>query len=130
VNAPQPGNGTAILLPVPSEIERYSLATMRTEDGLTICVPSSVVREAEDAREATRKLGYVARAAAVFRADRLVVFPDREGERRRGGEYVRTVLGYAATPPELRKDLWGRDELRYVGVLPPAPRAVADRLDP
>ncbi len=93
---------------------------MRTEDGLTICIPSSVVREAEDAREATRKLGYVARAAAVFRADRLVVFPDREGERRRGGEYVRTVLGYAATPPELRKDLWGeRDELRYVGVLPP-----------
>ena len=93
---------------------------MRTEDGVTICVPSSVVREAEDDREATRKLGYVARAAAVFRADRLVVFPDREGERRRGGEYVRAVLGYAATPPELRKELWGeRDELRYVGVLPP-----------
>ena len=93
---------------------------MRTDDGLTICVPSSVVREAEDDREATRKLGYVARAAAVFRADRLVVFPEREGERRRGGEYVRAVLGYAATPPELRKGLWGeRDELRYVGVLPP-----------
>ena len=93
---------------------------MRTEDGLTICIPSSVVREAEDDREATRKLGYVARAAAVFRADRLVVFPDREGDGRRGGEYVRTVLGYAATPPELRKDLWGqRDELRYAGVLPP-----------
>ena len=105
---------------MPSEIEGYSLATMRTEDGLTICVPSSVVREAEDDREATRKLGYVARAAAVFRADRLVVFPDGEGERRRGGEYVRTVLGYAATPPELRKDLWReRDELRYAGVLPP-----------
>lgn len=103
-----------------SGIEGYSLATMRTEDGLTICVPSSLVREAEDDREATRKLGYVARAAAVFRADRLVVFPDREGDGRRGGEYVRTVLGYAATPPELRKDLWGqRDELRYVGVLPP-----------
>ena len=93
---------------------------MRTDDGLTICVPSSVVREAEDDREATRKLGYVARAAAVFRADRLVVFPDREGERRRSGEYVRAVLGYAATPPELRTELWGeRDELRYAGVLPP-----------
>ena len=93
---------------------------MRTEDGPTICIPSSVVREAEDDREATRKLGTVARAAAVFRADRLVVFPDEDGERRRSGEYVRTVLGYAATPPELRKDLWGeRDELRYAGVLPP-----------
>ncbi len=93
---------------------------MRTEDGLTICVPSSLVREAEDQREATRKLGYVARAAAVFRAGRLVVFPDREGESRWGEGFVRAVLGYAATPPELRKDLWGeRDELRYAGILPP-----------
>jgi predicted SPOUT superfamily RNA methylase MTH1 len=87
---------------------------------LTVLVPSSLVREAEDKREATRKLGYVARAATVFRADRLVVFPDRDGERRFGGEFVETVLRYAATPPHLRKDLWGRrDELEYVGVLPP-----------
>lgn len=89
-------------------------------DGFTLCVPSSLVREAEDKREATRKLGYVARAAAVFRASRLVVFPDREGERRWGGEFVRTVLRYAATPPDLRTELWGeRDELEYAGVLPP-----------
>ena len=89
-------------------------------DGLTLCVPSSLVREAEDKREATRKLGYVARAAAVFGASRLVVFPDREGERRWGGGFVRTVLRYAATPPDLRKELWGqRDELEYAGVLPP-----------
>ncbi|GAB6880058.1 putative RNA uridine N3 methyltransferase [Halorubrum gandharaense] len=93
---------------------------MNAEDGLTICVPSSLVREAEDKREATRKLGYVARAAAVFAASRLVVFPDAEGERRWGGGFVRTVLGYAATPPDLRKELWGqRDELQYAGILPP-----------
>jgi predicted SPOUT superfamily RNA methylase MTH1 len=86
----------------------------------TVCVPSSLVREAEDQREATRKLGYVARAAAVFRADRLVVFPDREGESRWGEEFVVTVLEYAATPPYLKQEAWGkRDELRYVGVLPP-----------
>ncbi|SEA13437.1 hypothetical protein SAMN04488065_2021 [Haloplanus vescus] len=86
----------------------------------TVLVPSSVVREAEDKREATRKLGYVARAATVFRADRLVVFPDGEGERRWGGGFVETVLRYAATPPYLRKEVWGtRDELEYVGVLPP-----------
>ncbi|MFB6122378.1 MAG: putative RNA uridine N3 methyltransferase [Haloferacaceae archaeon] len=87
---------------------------------LSVLVPSSLVREAEDKREATRKLGYVARAAAVFRADRLVVFPDGEGERRWGGGFVETVLRYAATPPYLRKEAWGtRDELAYVGVLPP-----------
>jgi predicted SPOUT superfamily RNA methylase MTH1 len=87
---------------------------------LSVLVPSSLVREAEDKREATRKLGYVARAATVFRADRLVVFPDVEGERRWGGGFVETVLRYAATPPYLRKEVWGRrDELAYVGVLPP-----------
>ncbi len=87
---------------------------------LTVLVPSSLVRESEDQREATRKLGYVARAATIFRADRLAVFPDGEGEHRWGGNFVRIVLEYAATPPYLRKEVWGkRDELRYVGVLPP-----------
>ncbi|MFC4988104.1 MULTISPECIES: putative RNA uridine N3 methyltransferase [Saliphagus] len=87
---------------------------------VSVLVPSSVCREAEDKREATRKLGYIARAATVFRADRLVVFPDREGERRLGGGFVETVLRYAATPPYLKTEVWGkRDELEYVGVLPP-----------
>jgi len=86
----------------------------------SVLVPSSLVREAEDKREATRKLGYVARAATVFRANRLIVFPDREGERRWGGGFVETVLRYAATPPYLKREAWGqRDELEYVGVLPP-----------
>ncbi len=89
-------------------------------DGTTLVVPSSLVREAEDKREATRKLGYVARAAAIYRIERILVFPDREAEGRWGGEFVRTVLAYAATPPYLRKEVWDeRDELRYAGVLPP-----------
>ncbi|AGB39209.1 putative RNA uridine N3 methyltransferase [Natronococcus occultus] len=92
----------------------------------SVLVPSSLTREAEDKREATRKLGYVARAATVFRADRLVVFPDREGERGRfDGEFVDTVLRYATTPPYLRNEVWGmRDELEYAGILPPL-RAVS-----
>ena len=87
---------------------------------VSVLVPSSLTREAEDKREATRKLGYVARAATIFRADRLVVFPDREGEGRFDGGFVSTVLSYAATPPYLRKEVWGqRDELEFAGVLPP-----------
>lgn len=92
---------------------------------VTVLVPSSLIREARDKREATRKLGYVARAATVFRVDRLVVYPDPDGMRRWDDGFVRTVLAYAATPPYLRKEVWGRrDELEYVGVLPPL-RAVA-----
>nr|BAA22268.1 unnamed protein product [Halobacterium salinarum] len=94
----------------------------RTRHGMTrsVLVPSSLVREAEDKREATRKLGYVARAAAVFRIDRVLVFPDEDGERQWGGGFVETVLRYAATPPYLRKEAFDtRDELAYAGVLPP-----------
>ncbi|MDG5775736.1 RNA methyltransferase [Haloarculaceae archaeon H-GB1-1] len=87
---------------------------------VSVLVPSSLSREAEDKREATRKLGYVARAATVFRADRLTVFPDPDGERKWGGGFVETVLRYAATPPYLRKEVWDRrDELEFAGVLPP-----------
>ena len=87
----------------------------------SLLVPSSLTREAEDKREATRKLGYVARAATVFRVDRLDVFPDHGGEDGRFGDgFVDTVLRYAATPPYLRKEAWGRrDELEYAGILPP-----------
>ncbi|AEH35669.1 putative RNA uridine N3 methyltransferase [Halopiger xanaduensis] len=93
---------------------------------VSVLVPSSLTREAEDKREATRKLGYVARAATIFRADRLVVYPDRDGETGRfDGGFVSTVLRYAATPPYLRNEAWGmRDELEYAGVLPPL-RAVS-----
>ncbi|ELY97496.1 hypothetical protein C482_12774 [Natrialba chahannaoensis JCM 10990] len=88
---------------------------------VSVLVPSSLTREAEDKREATRKLGYVARAATIFRVDRLIVYPDRAGDTGRfGDEFVSTVLRYAATPPYLRNEAWGmRDELEYVGVLPP-----------
>ena len=86
---------------------------------ISVLVPSSLAREAAK-REATRKLGYVARAAAVFRVDRLTVFPDPEGQRRYGDGFVETVLRYAATPPYLRKEVWDeRDELEYAGVMPP-----------
>ena len=93
---------------------------------ISVLGPSSLTREAEDKREATRKLGYVARAATIFRADRLLVYPDRDGETGRfDGGFVATVLRYAATPPYLRNEVWGmRDELEYAGVLPPL-RAVS-----
>jgi len=85
---------------------------------VSVLVPSSLVREA-DKREATRKLGQVARAATVFRVDRVTVYPDPEGEQEDDG-FVETVLRYAATPPYLRKEVWGkRDELEHVGVMPP-----------
>lgn len=86
----------------------------------TVLVPSSLTRDASDKREATRKLGYIARTAAVFRIDRLTIYHDTPGEGTYGGTFIQTVLDYAATPPYLRKTTWGkRDELEYAGILPP-----------
>jgi Uncharacterized conserved protein len=86
---------------------------------VSVLVPSSLVREA-DKREATRKLGSVARAATIFQVDRVMVYPDPDGRTRYNDGFVETVLRYAATPPYLRKAVWGeRDELEYAGVIPP-----------
>ena len=89
---------------------------------VSVLVPSSLTREEADKREATRKLGSVARAATIFRVDRLIIYPDPIGEETAtlDGGFVETVLRYAATPPYLRKEVWGsRDELAYAGILPP-----------
>jgi predicted SPOUT superfamily RNA methylase MTH1 len=82
----------------------------------TVLVPASLVAETDDARDATQKIGQIARALAVFRCEKVVVYNDTPDD----GDFVAGVLRYAATPPYLRKTVFERrDELRYVGVLPP-----------
>jgi predicted SPOUT superfamily RNA methylase MTH1 len=86
---------------------------------LTVLVPASLVTETDDARTATAKVGQVARAAAIFRCENVVVYDDGK-EHEDDGDLIAQVLRYAATPPYLRKTVFDRrDELRYVGVLPP-----------
>ena len=85
-----------------------------------VLVPSSLIRETSDRREATYKLGWIARAAAIFEVNDLVVYPDPEGAGPEDGAFVAAVLRYATTPPYLRKEVFDRrDELTHVGVLPP-----------
>ncbi len=85
-----------------------------------VLVPTSIVRDATDRRDATRKLGCIARTAAIYGVSDLVVFPDSDGSAPGDGEFVATVLQYATTPPYLRKEAFGRrDELAAAGVLPP-----------
>ena len=86
----------------------------------TILIPSSVVREATDKRDATRKLGTIARAATIFGIDRIGVFTDPGGERRWGASFITRVLRYAATPASDRMRRWDiHEDLEFAGVLPP-----------
>lgn len=83
---------------------------------LTLLIPASYVAETDDPRVRTYKIGQIARAASIFRCDEIVVYDDEPD----GGEVISLVLRYAVTPPYLRKEMFERrEELRYVGVIPP-----------
>jgi len=83
----------------------------------SILIPSSTTMESRDLRIRTLKVGMIARAAAVFRVDRIVIYRDAEFDDSR---FISRILQYAETPQYLRKRLFPRmEELRYVGILPP-----------
>jgi predicted SPOUT superfamily RNA methylase MTH1 len=88
---------------------------------LIVAVPASLVSDVPHLREKTLKIGLVGRAAAIFRVDEIVVFPDfPRADQRRDTNLIATVLAYMETPQYLRKRLFKiRPELRYVGILPP-----------
>ncbi len=82
-----------------------------------ILVPSSLTMETRDMRVRTLKVGLIARAAAVFRVNRIVIYKDPDFDDSR---FINMVLQYMDTPQYLRKLLIPRrEELRHVGILPP-----------
>jgi methyltransferase len=82
-----------------------------------ILIPSSLTMESRDLRVRTLKVGLIARAAAVFRVNRIVIYKDVEFDDSR---FITMVLRYMDTPQYLRRMLIPRrEELRHVGILPP-----------
>lgn len=90
---------------------------VRNKPLISFAIPSSIVLEAPGLREKTRKVGYVGRAAAIFRVEEILVYKDFNS---RNLELVETILSYLETPPYLRRRLIPRKKLlRYAGILPP-----------
>jgi predicted SPOUT superfamily RNA methylase MTH1 len=73
--------------------------------------------ESRDSRVNTLKVGQIARAAAVFQYNRIVIYRDPE---RNDSRFMAMVLRYMETPQYLRRMLIPRrEELCHVGTLPP-----------
>ena len=90
---------------------------LRTRPRLAIAFPSSLVSDVFDSRERTRKVGYVGRAAAIFRVEEIMVYVDDFLENAR---FIEDVLRYLDAPPYLRKRLVTvNPNLRHAGALPP-----------
>lgn len=84
---------------------------------IQLAVPSSFTSETADHKIKTFKVGSLARAAAVFNVDKIVIYRDAAYD---DSSFIATVLRYMETPQYLRKLLFPRsEELRYIGVVPP-----------
>jgi len=88
----------------------------RRKSRLSIAVPASLVSECPNLREKTEIIGRLARSAAIFRAEEIIIYPDQPDE----SNLIKLLLGYIETPQFLRKHIYAvRPELQYAGVLPP-----------
>jgi predicted SPOUT superfamily RNA methylase MTH1 len=89
---------------------------------LAIAVPASVISDTPHLREKTSKIGLIGRAAAVFRVDEIIVYPDNAGKNKQKNEadLIALLLSYLETPQYLRKRFFKLDpRLQYAGILPP-----------
>lgn len=88
---------------------------------LSMAIPASLVLDVPHLREKTFRVGLIGRAAAIFRVDEIIVFPDiPDANQSRDIKLVTILLSYVETPQYLRKKLFKiRPELRYAGALPP-----------
>merc|ERR550519_1465570 len=89
---------------------------------VSIAVPGSVLDNAQTAELRTYLAGQVARAAAIYNVDEVVVFGDSKGaaEHSRGMVQLARILQYLECPQYLRKHFFPiHEDLKYAGVLNP-----------
>jgi predicted SPOUT superfamily RNA methylase MTH1 len=88
---------------------------------VAIAIPASVISDTPHLREKTSKIGLIGRAAAIFRVDEIIVYPDNI-KVNQGIEIdlIATLLAYMETPQYLRKRLFKLEpRLQFAGILPP-----------
>jgi methyltransferase len=88
---------------------------------LSIAIPASTISDTPHLREKTAKIGLIGRAAAIFRVNEIIVYPDSpKMDQRRDLDFIALLLNYLETPQYLRKTLFRLDpDLEYAGILPP-----------
>ena len=88
---------------------------------LAIAIPASVILDTPHLREKTSKIGLIGRAAAIFRVNEIIVYPDNiKVDQGREIDLIATLLVYMETPQYLRKRLFKLEpRLQFAGILPP-----------
>ena len=91
------------------------------EKKTAVAIPASVVSDTPHLREKTSKIGLIGRAAAIFRINEIIVYPDdMKVDQTREMSLIALLLSYMETPQYLRKELFKlQPELQFAGILPP-----------
>lgn len=94
---------------------------LKRPHSLAIAIPASLTFDVPHLREKTFRIGQIGRAAAIFRVDEVVIYPDMPNvDQKPDVELIQTILSYIETPQYLRKRLFKiLPELQYAGTLPP-----------
>jgi len=71
---------------------------------LSIFIPASITAESKDLRIKTYKVGLIGRSAAIFKADKIVVYNDISDGKE--VKFISDVLTYMNTPQYLRKKVF------------------------
>lgn len=88
---------------------------------ISIAIPTSFIDVDQSRDQQTQHIGRIARAAAIFQVDEIIIYQDRlNSKQMKNLQFISRVLEYMETPQYLRKHLFGKmPDLRYVGNLPP-----------
>jgi predicted SPOUT superfamily RNA methylase MTH1 len=88
---------------------------------ISVAIPASIISDTPHLREKTAKIGLIARVAAIFRVNEIIIYADNSRlNQNKDIDLVYTLLSYAETPQYLRKRLFQiKPELKFAGVLPP-----------
>ncbi|MFW9918325.1 MAG: putative RNA uridine N3 methyltransferase [Candidatus Thorarchaeota archaeon] len=86
-----------------------------------IALPDSTLSDCSDLRQKTIKTGQIARALAVFKVERVILYEPSAGEKNpRDLNLLDKLLRYMDTPQYLRREIFPMSpSLKYAGLLPP-----------
>lgn len=94
---------------------------LRIKPFISMFIPASILDEVPDSRQKVIKIGIIGRAAAIYRVEEIIIYPDtKKGNWVEKSKYIEMMLKYLDTPQYLRKRIFKLSkELKYVGILPP-----------
>lgn len=89
---------------------------------LTIAIPDTSLSDCSDLRQKTAKVGQIARALAIYRVDKVVVYKTNRStpDQIQDSNLLVKLLRYLDTPQYLRRKVFPRSPaLKFAGILPP-----------